>query len=381
MKEYPVYLKKLSSVVLSLGLLSGCSMIPGTHLPTLGKTKIESGYVNVDSMVDIYSITPSLIEGLRSRPVVAQNNQTLETQITHYEYQIGVGDILNITVWDHPELTIPAGSYRSASEAGNWVHADGTIYYPYIGKVKVVGKTVSEIRNIISTRLASYIESPQIDVNVAAFRSQRVYISGEVAKPGTQPITNVPLTLLDAFNNAGGLTTDADWQHVVLTRNGSDKIISLQSLIQFGDLQQNHLMMPGDILYVPRNDALKVFVMGEVNKPATLKIDRSGMTLTEALSNSEGINQQVANATGIFVIRPEHSVTKGESDKLARIYQLDLSDATALVMGTEFQLKPYDVVYVTAAPVARWNRLIQQLMPTISGFNELSEGSLRIRNW
>jgi len=386
MKHY----KKLLVAITLPVILAGCT-VPGTYLnvdslnvddkqTTANSNDDANSAESVDILdrVNLYPLTADKMATYKAPQQRAQVNPALDAKLAAYEYRVGAGDILNVTIWDHPELTIPAGSYRSTSESGNWVRADGTIFYPYIGEVNVVDKTVTEISAIMTKRLAKFIESPQVDVNVAAFRSKKAYITGEVEEPGQQFITNVPLTLLDAINLSGGLSDAAAWRNVTLTRHGEEQEISLHGLMQRGDLTQNRLLRPGDIVHVPRNDGQKVFVMGEVNNPQVLKIDRSGMSLTEALGSVGGINQLAADATGIFVVRANR---QNEKSTIADIYQLDISNSAALVIGTEFDLKPYDIVYVTAAPIVRWNRVLGQILPTITGFDELTNSVNTIRTW
>lgn len=357
-------MKRLFAVLSLAALASGCTVIPGSHIPTgsstwFGEDKYEP--VDISELVDVYPVTPEVLADLLAQPdpKPVLNNE-LEQALAEYDYVVNQGDVLNITVWDHPELTIPQGSDRSPSEAGNWVHSDGTIFYPYVGKVEVAGLKVTEIRAILRERLAEYIQDPQVDVTVAAFRSKRVYVTGEVKQPGTQPITNVPLTLLEAVSRAGGLTEFADWTEVTLTRKDQTRSFSLRELYQQGDTQQNVLLLPNDIVHVARNDAAKVFILGEVGKPQTLNFGRSDITLAEALAESGGFAEATADASGVFVMRraPE------ESGKIANVYQLDAGNATALVLADQFKLQPRDIVYVTAAPIARWNRLVAQLLPT-----------------
>lgn len=356
--------------------LSGCA-IPGAHLTIGDKEMVGESEEALSDQVDVQPITVDVLKQVNSNPnggASPKSNPNLEKEIDNYKYRIGKGDILNITVWDHPELTIPAGQFRSSSETGNWVNHKGNIFYPYIGEVHVEGKTLEEVRSQIARRLAKYVEKPQVDINVAAFRSHKVFVTGEVRKPGNVPVTNIPLTLLDAINQAEGLTEKADWSRVTLHRDGKNESVSLQSMLQNGEMTQNRLLLPGDIAHVASIDDRKVYVMGSVKDAGTLPIGRNGLSLTEAISNVGGLNETEADATGVFVIRRLTGADKQEANKklqesqkqkLARVYQLDLSDATAMVLGVEFPLQQNDVVYVTTAPISRWARVVNQIFPTI----------------
>lgn len=345
-----------------LSLMSGCSL-PGSNINS------NNLFQSADLNVNVVSITPDLLIDMVDKGHLGQSSSVDLTNFgDDHAYRVGAGDVLNVTVWDHPELTIPAGQFRSAGESGNVVHKDGSIFYPYVGKLKVAGLEVTQIRELISKSLSKFIENPQVDVSVAAFNSQKVFVSGSVVNPSTLPVTNVPLSLLDAISACGGLASDADWRKVTLTRTGNEgsraEVLDLYALLQLGDMSQNRILMPGDVIHIPRNDALKVFVMGDVLKAATQRIDRSGLTLAEAINNVGGINESTADASGIFVIRSAR-------DDGVNVYQLDASVGSMLIMSTKFELEPMDIVYVTSVPVARWNRLIAQLLPTVTAIYQL----------
>ena len=378
-------IQRFSLVAAALSL-SACAFAPGGHIPDAGSKSIFSSESNssdlefseaeLSKLVRTYSISPMLLAELNAAQQKPAFSNALETARNGYDYRVGRGDILNITVYNHPELTIPAGSMRSAAESGNWVHNDGTIFYPYIGKVSVEGKRVTEIRDEIAKSLAKYIESPQVDVTVAGFRSQRVYVTGEVQQPGVLPVTNVPMTLIEAVSASGGLTPEADWATVTLTRSGSEQLFSLRELYQHGNTEQNVLLQPNDVVHVARNDENKVFVLGEVRAPKSYMMGRSGMSLAEALADAGGMFESTANASGIFVIRQADPST----GRIADVYQLNAKNATALVMAEQFQLEQRDIIYVTAAPVARWNRVISQILPSLGGLYSLGRFQQDISN-
>ena len=344
--------------------LTSCTVIPGTHISNL---EISSLIFSKNNDIDLIPITQELISKMHSEEIRIESaiNTSLQDEMNNYTFLVGVGDVLNIIVWDHPELTIPQSGQRSAAEAGNFVHKDGTIFYPYVGKVSVIGREVTQIRDDITSGLSTYINNPQVDVNVAAFRSQHFFVSGAVKNPQMIPVRNVPITILDALSISGGMAPDADWSSATLTSNNNGELvieaIDLSVLLEQGVLKQNRLLKSNDVLHIPRNDALKVFVMGDVVNATTQQIGRRGMTLAEALNNVGGINEASANASGIFVLRASDSASK-----LVDIYQLDVSMGPRLILSTQFKLQPKDIVYVTSAPVARWNKLLAQLTSSLN---------------
>ncbi len=381
----PESVTRIFRFILVTTLMSGmaaCSIVPGTQAygmrdQSATKLPVKQNNEMVPANVKVKPITAELIieqeKALRAASTATAssnadanqgNGAVRVVQDVVIDYKIGPGDILSVTVWDHPELTIPAGSFRSAEASGTLVAEDGTIYYPYAGIVHVAGKTPREVRSILVQLLNKTIEKPQIDVRIISFRSKRVYVVGEVSKPGQQEITDIPMTLLDAVNRAGGFTKDADHSQVLLTRTGTTWRVDLQALYEEGVVGQNVLLQSNDIVNVPDRQFNKVFVLGEVQKPGSYFMNKKRISLAEALAEAGYINQSSANPNWIFVMR-------GQTDS-PELYHLDSKSPDALLLADRFPLSPRDIVYVDAADVARWSRVINNVLPTATLLNTTS---------
>lgn len=283
-------------------------------------------------------------------------------QAEDYHYRVQPRDILSVIVWEHPELSIPTGEFRSAEESGRLVREDGTIFYPYAGIVQVGGLTVEQIRRLLVERLEPLIQNPQVDVRVAAFRSQRAYVTGQVRQPGVLPITDVPLSVLDAINGAGGLDEEANRARAYLLRDGRTHPVDLNALYDEGDIGENYLLRHGDVLNVPDNFDNKVFVLGEVGVQSPVYLHRGKLSLAEAITHAEGIDLDRADTAGVYVIRGE---TNAQGELQPKAYQLDARSPVALVLADAFPLQARDVVFVSTAPLSRWNRVVSQILPTV----------------
>lgn len=297
-------------------------------------------------------------ENIRSFEVPAEPHQATRLPAGGgWDYRIGVGDILGITVFDHPELMLPGGE-KTAGESGFRVQGDGTVAFPYVGAVRAKGRAPEEVREELRTRLAAFIPEPQVDVRVTAFNSQAVSVTGEVRTPNRQALTTVELTLLDAINAAGGLAETADARRVTVRRGTSSYRVDLEGFLTAGLGNNNPVLRPGDIVTVPRRQAREAYLLGEIVKPAAVDLSVEPLTLTQALSRQGGILERRADARGVFVFRANGAPGM-------KVFQLDARSPTALLLGTRFLLQPGDVVYVTRAPLSRWNDTISDLLPSV----------------
>jgi polysaccharide export outer membrane protein len=392
--------------LVAVSQLGACSIVPGMHIThfatessvempvkennatILKKLNIEP--ITAQLIVDLekdfnnFSLGPDNVANLYFDYRIGSNaaKNGLPPNGPYNQYRVGPRDILNITVWDHPELTIPAGEFRSAETAGTVVGEDGNIFYPYAGIIKAAGKTVEEIREVLTQKLSVYIEQVQLDVRVTAYRSQRVYVVGEVKTPGIQLVKDIPLTVLEAINSAGGFDTEADSRNIILTRDGKTYNVNLLALYEGGDLRQNVTLQHGDVLNVPDREFNKIFIFGDSTSGTTgtgsgaipggsnstrsksLYMSKGRMTLAEALSDAGGLNQDFSDAARIFLFR-------GGLGK-PKIFHLDAKSPDALLLADRFPLQPRDVIFVDRAEGIRWNQVIEQVQPTINLLNSLN---------
>jgi polysaccharide biosynthesis/export protein len=366
------------SVCLLMLFLTGCA-VPGMQMGVRASgSENVSGAASSDisQRAQVFAINPTTVASLTSEQeqMEQQKRNTLQAAksgaVGGYKYQVGAQDVLRITVWNHPELTNPSGTANELS--GRIVNSDGKFFFPFVGRVQAAGKTVEEIRDDLSKGLGPYIKNPQVDVSVLQYRSQRVFLSGEIRTPGALQVTDVPPRVTEAIAQAGGLTPEADLSSVTVTRGNTVLTVDLNKLYYQGDLQQNIYLQHDDVVNVPDRRFNKVFVLGEVVRPNSLQMPARGrFTLAEALSDSGGTNPISANSGQIYVIRASANSLKPD------IYHLNAASPDALVLADKFNLRPRDVVFVDAAQVVRWARVVNYILPSVDSFREILNDTTR----
>jgi polysaccharide export outer membrane protein len=276
---------------------------------------------------------------------------------------LGPGDVLAITVWDHPELTgaaardpgLEASGALGPPPASFVIDQQGQLQFPFAGAMQLAGLTREQAGALLAERLERYFRDPRVTLNVQAYRSQRVYIDGEVKAPGLQAINDIPMTLLEALNRAGGLLPTADQSRITVERAGQRHRVDLIRTLRDGRHPAAVTLINGDIVRVPPRDESKVFVAGEVLAPRALIMHDGRLTLNEALGEVGGINPQSADAGQVYVVR--------QTGQGPRVFRLDARPAQALALAEQFELQARDVVYVAASRLANWHRTISQLFP------------------
>ena len=276
------------------------------------------------------------------------------------EYRIGPLDMVQVVVWEHPELTSPMGQYQPA---GQKVTTDGKLFYPYAGELQAAGLTAQELRAEITKRLSDKIlNDPQVDVRVTGYNSLKAFVSGAVNKPGYVAFDEKPMTLPTVIAAAGGFAEEADPAMMQLRRG--DKVYSINYLDAFkSNLPLDHILLkPNDQIFIPALSETqkenRVYVMGEVQKVGIVNVNQGQLSLVEALASAGGLQTMNASASSIYVIR-------NTSDDQIDVFHLNGNNAMALAMADRFDLKAHDIVYVDASGIATWNRLISLILPSV----------------
>jgi polysaccharide export outer membrane protein len=328
---------KILSITVALTLLSACaSTKPGPHQTPIEGPAPESEFIVLPEQ----TVDEQLAELERLQKEAS------------YIPTLGRGDVIDIAVYDEPDLTIE----------GIPIRPDGKVSFPLVGDLQAEGLTVSELNQSLTEGLEKYILSPKVSIIVQEFNSQRYTIFGEVVTPGIYPLTT-DISITAALASAGGLNKGnfrattvelADLSHAFIARDGKVLPVDFTRLIRQGDLRYDISLQSGDYIYIPSGLSKEVYILGEVNN-AMLFAYREDMPMSRTLAQAEGFTPD-ADLKRVHIVRGSlynptviminfEEVLKGNAREVA--------------------LEPGDIIYVPPTGLTSFARVVDKLVPTM----------------
>lgn len=339
---------------------AGCSTMPafGPGADAIMQARAQSESPESDLLsFDVVNVTAETLptKNLSATlfPVEFRNQQFLSSDET-----IGIGDQLDIRIWEVAEDGLFATAGNRETVLGVQVSNSGQITVPYAGIINTQGLTAAQLRSSLLERYQGRAVEPEIAVSITSAEGRSATLLGDVRSPGRLIIPSKGIRLLDLIAQGGGTAT-APWEALVtIQRHSASATLTLADIIR--SQANNIVVLPNDTVNVshqPRRFA----VYGGVSRPSNIEIPIEGANLAYLLAEVGGLNDQIAQARSVFVFRPA-------VDQVAPIaYQLDFSRPDSLLLANSFQLHPSDVTYVASADAADFNRFVSIILSPLLG--------------
>lgn len=341
-------------------LTAGCSTMPafGPNADAIMQASIQSESPASDLLpFDVVNVTAENLPPQRLSTALFsgefRNQQFLSTDET-----IGIGDQLNIRIWEVAEDGLFATAGNRETVLAVQVSNSGQITVPYAGTLNTQGLTTAQLRNLLLERYQGRAVEPEIAVSITSTEGRTATLLGDVRAPGRLTIPPKGIRLLDLLAQGGGTTT-APWETIVsVQRQSASGVLTLADINR--SQTNNIVVLPNDTVNVahqPRRFA----VYGGVSRPSNIEIPIENANLAYLLAEVGGLNDRVAQARSVFVFRP----ASGQEAPTA--YQLDFLRPDSLLLANSFQLHPSDITYVASADAADFNRFVSIILSPLVG--------------
>lgn len=353
MKYYQLFsILSISIAATSCAVTSGLQTydIPteGVYTTDLGTTV---NVIKIDQE-NMYAVQPAQVDYQHDYKALFQKQPT--------GYRLSAGDVLSIQLWAYPEITPPTttvNNEQAVQALGYPIDASGYIQLPLVGRYKAAGKNLAQLNTELRNQFARYVKTPDVIVRVLSYQGQRYSVQGSVLKGGQFYLNDQPTSIYTALGMAGGINDKGANTYIQLIRKGQTYDLNTIELEKTGYSLHKLLVQPNDTIYVSTKENQKVYVMGESGKNQALPMRDQGMTLSDALGESLGINPNSASASRIYVLR------SNPNDRSTALYHMNLMSLGDFGLANQFKLRSNDIVYVDATGLTRWQRVINQIIP------------------
>ncbi|MBD8892837.1 polysaccharide biosynthesis/export family protein [Roseibium litorale] len=364
------------SVVAALCLtLGACGALPSEGPAAISITSDE---VEAGSSASDYTFIPiskQNIEAIKGYRPLAFANQFRGVGAGGASTLLGVGDTLMVSIWEASQDGLfSSGGKGGAGQIPAVIDETGYIFVPYAGRVRAAGLSVEALRQSIQKELVGKAVEPQVLVTLGEKLSATAVVVGDVMKPGVYPLPLRDTRLLDIVATAGGSRQATYETEVTLKRGNRSGTTRLEQLIDFPE--NNVRIAPGDNILLSHHP--RTFsAFGAVKSSQLVPFKTKGVTLAEALATVGGLNDNKADAAGIFLfryedtnlvrnLRPEIAQSMSPHQTVPVVYRLDLRDPSGFFLARFFEMRDKDILYVANHPTAELGKFLQIIAPLLS---------------